>query len=140
MPSPATPVFDYAGSIWEDTTNAPGGFTPSAGVLSPPSEILDEQVTLNTSGQNVVADGTLFTFRVDTSQLAAGETFDLSLGEEGAQFTTLTNAGAPVDTTFVTGSISARSGAGVIPEPSSLLLAALVITPALFQRVRRRRK
>ena len=136
---PATPVFDYAGSIWEDTTNAPGGFTPSAGVLPPPSELLDEQVTLNTSGQNVVADGTLLTFRVDTSGLADGDSFELSLGEPGLQLTTLTNSGAAVDVTFNNGSISARSATAAIPEPSSLLLAALVMTPAVLCARRRRR-
>ena len=136
---PFTPAFAYEGTVWEDTENAPGGFTPSAGSLSPPSPVLDEQVTLNTSGQNVVADGTLLTFRVDTSNMVEGDSFELSLGIADFQLTTLTNAGDAVATTFVDGSVSARAGA-VIPEPGSFALVACALSPVVFSCVRRRRK
>jgi hypothetical protein len=128
--NPAVPpvtAISYAGSIWN---GAAGGFTESGTTTG---EIAFSNVSLNTLGQSVAANGLLLTFTLDLTGFPAGSTFPLSLSLPGQQDTQFTQFNVGVITpTFNDGVVQ------IVPEPAAASLAVLALSALAVARRRRR--
>lgn len=123
-PVPQVTGFEWTGSIWED---APGGFTKSH-AFAPPDEIPDVSLNLDVSGETVAADGLLLSFTVDTSDMEAGDSYDLSLTTSFGDQTDLGGPAGKLAPTLDDGSIT------MVPEPATLCLLGVGAATLLRRR------
>lgn len=95
----------YTGTIW---STAAGGFTTNA-TITLPSEVYDPNVSLNVSGQRVVASGRLLSLTVDTTGSSPG-IYAIKLagvGPTNATFDTqFQNSGTNVPVTIFNGRLA----------------------------------
>lgn len=129
---PEITALNYSGSIWE---TAPSGYAnfPSGG-LSPGDkpQVVEDNMSLNVSGETVLANGTFVTITIDASEFSSipdisSENplyFDFKLADTVAGYTSFFNT----DVTINNGTIK------LIPEPASLSLMLLGTLAAFRKR------
>lgn len=127
-PVPKILAFDFTGSIW----GSPDNYDASNG-FAPPEEMPDVSLNLKGGVPPVIADGLLVTLVLDTSGMAEGESYTISLVQDWETQTRTEVKGVnatSVDTQLVGGTVN------LTPEPTAMAVLGLGSLLALRRRRR----